>query len=88
MGLGEAEAQQRAIAAQVRQLITLNRQPKDGDVAYNFVDGKAVKRMHVSQRQQDGLVRGQLGIARLGDGYEVLPRNALEKIRERMPEVR
>ena len=36
----KAEAERKAIAAQVRQLVEMNRQPRDeGDITYSFTDG-------------------------------------------------
>lgn len=74
---------QRAIAAQIRQMIEQNRQPRKGDVAYNFVDDKRVKKILVSQTVVDQIERGQLAIVRLDDGYELIPARVAAKIRER-----
>lgn len=75
---------QRAIAAQIRQLIETHRQPRgDSSVAYNFTDGKLIKKILVSQLLVDQIQRGQLAIVRLDDKYELIPARAAEKIRER-----
>jgi hypothetical protein len=74
---------QRAIAAQIRQMIENNRQPRKGDVAYNFVDDKRVKKILVSQAMIDQIERGQLAIVRLDQSYELIPARVAEKIRER-----
>lgn len=76
----DAIAQQKAIQAQIKQLISLNKLPKDGDIAYNFTDGKTIKKIHVAQKLVDQLSRGQLAIAKLNDGYEVVPAVVAEKI--------
>ncbi|HQQ63302.1 MAG TPA: DUF2058 domain-containing protein [Pseudomonadales bacterium] len=77
---------QRAIVAQIRQLIENNRQGRgDASVAYNFADGKLVKKILVSQQLVDQVQRGQLAIVRLDDKYELIPMRAAEKIRERDP---
>lgn len=75
---------QRAIVAQIRQLIENNRQSRgDGSVAYNFADGKLVKKILVNQKLVDQIQRGQLAIVRLDEKYELIPVRAAEKIRER-----
>lgn len=76
----DALAQQKAIQAQIKQLISLNKLPKDGDIAYNFKDGTTIKKVHVSQKLVDQLSRGQLAIAKLDNGYEVVPAVVAEKI--------
>ncbi len=74
---------QRAIAAQIRQLIERNRVSRGGDVTYNFADGKLIKKMQVNQKLSEQIQRGQLAIVRLDDGYELIPAAAAAKIRER-----
>jgi uncharacterized protein YaiL (DUF2058 family) len=75
------EAERRAVQAQVRQLIELNRLPRDdGEVGYNFQDGTAIKKIFVSQEVHDKLARGLLAIARLDDQYQVIPSVVAEKI--------
>ena len=80
----KAEADQRAIAAQIRQLIESNRQSADpAEIPYNFTDGNTVKRIHVDERLQRQLTRGQLAIVRFDDGYALVPKPVAEKIRQR-----
>ena len=74
-------AGRRAIQAQVRQLIELNRVPQDdGELGYHFQDGKAIRKIFVTEALHDKLARGLLAIARLDDGYEVIPSAVAEKI--------
>jgi uncharacterized protein YaiL (DUF2058 family) len=78
-----AELEQKAIAAQVRQLIENHRQPKgagSNDVEYNFTDGKLIKKMRVSPLVLEQIARGILAVVKLGDGYEVVPRVVADKI--------
>lgn len=80
----KAEQDAKAIVAQIKQLITTHRQPKDrGDVAYNFADGGKVKKMYISAILQQRLGNGQLAIVRLNDGYELVPAIIAEKIAQR-----
>ena len=78
------EAEHKAIAAQVRQLIEMNRQPlDDGDIGYSFSDGKLIKRMHVTGQQLKQLGNGRLCIVKLDEQYELIPTLVAEKIRLR-----
>ena len=75
------EAGRREIQAQVRQLVELNRLPRDhGEVDYNFQDGTAIRKILVTEEIRDKLGRGLLAIARFDDGYEVIPSVVAEKI--------
>lgn len=74
----------KAIAAQIRQIITLNRQAKNtGDVAYNFVDGKKIKTLYVDNATVAHLSQGRLAIVKLDNQYEIVPQSAALKIQSR-----
>jgi uncharacterized protein YaiL (DUF2058 family) len=78
------ELERKAVHAQVRQLIELNRLPRDdGEVGYNFQDGTVVRKIFVSEEIHDKLGRGLLAIVRFDDGYEVIPSVVAEKIKLR-----
>lgn len=78
------ETERKAIAAQIRQLVEMNRQSTDeGEVAYSFTDGTLIKRIHVTERQQKQLGNGHLCIVRLDEQYELIPTTVAEKIRQR-----
>lgn len=79
----EASAQKKAIAAQIQQLITLNKVKRDGDVAYNFADGKKIKKIYVSNELQKQLSFGHLAIVRDGDSYQLVPTGVAQKIAQR-----
>lgn len=77
-------AEHKAIAAQVRQLIEMNRQPRDeGDIPYNFTDGALIKRIHVTVPQRKQLSNGSLCIVKFDEQYELVPTLVAEKIRLR-----
>jgi uncharacterized protein YaiL (DUF2058 family) len=83
----QEKAEQKARAAQVKQLIEASRLPKlTTEDYYNFVDDKKVKRLSVNNLMRDKLSRGSLAIVKHGGGYEVLPREAALKIQEREPQ--
>ena len=75
--------EQKAIAAQIRQLIERHCIARGGDIAWQFTDGKRVKKIRVSEPQQYQLVHGQVAIVRRGDDYELVPAVVAEKIRQR-----
>jgi uncharacterized protein YaiL (DUF2058 family) len=78
------EAEKKAVAAQIKQLIETNRQPKEeGDTPFNFADGSTVKRLYLSDRVRERIVRGQLAIVRLEGRYELVPPEIADKIRQR-----
>ena len=82
----DAAAKQRAIMAQIVQMVQLNRQSKGaGDIAYNFTHDTKIKRVHVSSAVQGHLVAGRLVIICQGDTAELVPKVIADKIAERDP---
>lgn len=80
----DEQALRKAIAAQIKQLIETSRiARRGGDIAYNFTDGKKIKKLYVDATQQRQLSAGQIAIAKLGDHYELVPKAVAEKIRQR-----
>lgn len=80
----KAEAEHKAIAAQVNQMIEANRIADiEGDVAYKFADNAVIKTLYLTPTLQQQLVRGQIAIARLGEDYALIPAKAAAKIMER-----
>jgi len=78
------EAERKAIAAQIKQLIETNRvEDRDGEIAYNFTDANVVKRIYVSEQVHKHLSNGRLAIARLDEAYELVPVPVAEKIGQR-----
>jgi len=79
-------AEQNAIAAQIRQLIEMNRiDDNDGEIGFNFTDGNTVQRLYVTEKLRDQLVRGGLAIAKLEGRYDLVPAAVAEKIKLRDP---
>ena len=80
----KAEAERKAIAAQVRQLVEMNRQSRDdADIDYSFTDGTLIKRIAVTGTQLKQLANGRLCIIRLDEQYELIPTLVAEKIQQR-----
>ena len=78
----QERAHEKAIAAQIVQLIERHRiaPPARGEVGYQFVDGKKIKKLHVDAEQQRQLERGQIGIVRLAEHYALVPAPIAAKI--------
>lgn len=82
------EAEQKAVLAQIKQLITINRQAKnDGEVVLNFTDDNKIKRLYVSDKTQKAVTKGKLAVVRFEDGYELVPTPVADKISERDEQV-
>jgi uncharacterized protein YaiL (DUF2058 family) len=86
----KAAADEKAIAAQIKQLIQMNRVAKGGGelLGYNFTDGKHIKKILVSADIQKQLERGRLAIVRfdnagITDNYELVPAVVADKISQR-----
>ncbi len=80
----DAQARQKAIVAQIAQMVQQNRQSKGhGDIAYNFTHGTKIERIFVSAAVREHLVAGRLVIVVLGGQVELVPRVIADKIAER-----
>jgi uncharacterized protein YaiL (DUF2058 family) len=80
----DAAATQKAIAAQIAQMVQKNRQAKGaGDIAYNFTHGTKIERIYVSAAVQAHLMAGRLVIVCLGGVTELVPKVIADKIAER-----
>lgn len=80
----DAAARQKAIVAQIAQMVQKNRQSKgNGDIAYNFTHGSKIERIYVSAEVQAHLMAGRLVIVCQGGTTELVPRVIADKIAER-----
>ncbi|WP_018981456.1 DUF2058 domain-containing protein [Salinimonas chungwhensis] len=76
--------EERSIVAQVRQLITINSQPKGkDDVVLNFTDDNVVKRLRVSETVRTQVTQGRLAVVKLDEEYHLVPMPVADKIAER-----
>lgn len=71
------------LGAQARQIIEDKKVPRSGEIEYRFTADGAIRSLLVNEELRSKLSAGALVIARLGDRYEVLPRMAGHKVRER-----
>ena len=82
----KAEREKKEIAAQIRQMIEQSRLDRQhGDVPFQFVQDKKVKKAYVTSKQQNQLERGQIAIVAQGDSFELVPTVVAEKLRQRDP---
>ena len=82
-----AVAEEKAIAAQIRQLIESNKQALGKPViSFNFSDNGAIKKLEVSNEIHRHLTNGKLAIAREDNHYALVPKAVAEKIMQRSDE--
>ena len=79
------EAERRAIAAQIRQIVELNRITERGDVEFRFTEGSAIRTLMLREPQRRALVAGSLAVVALDGRHDLVPRKVAEKIAERDP---
>ena len=80
----DAAATQKAIVAQIAQMVQQNRQSKGaGDIAYNFTRDNKIERLYVSAAVKAHIVAGRLVIVCQGGTAELVPRIIADKIAER-----
>ncbi len=77
-------AEQKAIQAQIKQLVEINKIDRGGgEVAYQFVDQKKIKKIYVAKKLVDQLALGQIAVTKLDGRYELVPKVVAEKIAQR-----
>jgi len=82
----QAQTEIRALAAQVRQLIEMNRIAiDDGEVPYNFSDNGVVRKVTVTPDQHARIAAGRIAIVRFDNQYALVATPVAEKIAERDP---
>lgn len=72
---------EKAKQAELKQILQSNQlKGFEGELMFNFADGKQVKTLHVNAKTQKGLTNGRIRIARLGGAYVLIPDTAVEKV--------
>jgi uncharacterized protein YaiL (DUF2058 family) len=79
----KAQARTAELRAQARQIIQDRKVPRSGESEYRFTADGAIRTLLVNEDLRRQLASGALVIARLDERYELLPRAAAEKVRER-----
>ncbi|MFT4676581.1 MAG: hypothetical protein ACJAX5_003209 [Patiriisocius sp.] len=82
----QEKAQAKALQAQVRQLVDMNRQREKGDVAYNFTEDKKVKKIYISAKNKKQINQGFLAIVKYDEDYQLVPEGVARKIMQRLPD--
>ncbi len=83
----QEKAQRRARAAELRQLVEQLRVPRpESDEYYNFVDGGRIRRLQITPELRARLAVGTVAIVRYDGRYDLVPADAVERIRERHAE--
>ncbi len=79
----KAQARTAELRAQARQIVADRKVPRSGEIEYRFTVDGAIRTVLVNDELKKKLVAGALVIARVDDRYELLPRVAADKVRER-----
>ena len=76
-----AESDKKALRRKIQELVQSGRlNHPQADVAYNFVKGKRIKRIYVTQTQRAELTAGAIVIAALDGDHHLLPRRVAEEL--------
>lgn len=78
-------AKEKALAAQIKQLISSNSKREDGEVAYNFTDQNKIKKIYISEVNKTQLNKGYLAIVKSDDHYDLVPEVVARKLESRNP---
>jgi len=81
----QAKNEQKAVAAQIRQIVHANRLPREegDDTLFNFVVQGKVRKIYVNQETRERISTGKLAIVELDGQYDLIPSNLVEKLRKR-----
>lgn len=84
----QIKEERRALKLQISDIVGRRRHARrDGEIAYNFVDGKKVKHIYVTAQQRDAIGAGRMDIVRHGNGHEVVDADVAAKLRALDPKV-
>ncbi len=81
----KAQARTAELRAQARQIVQDRKVPRTGESEYRFTADGAIRTLLIDADLRKKLAAGVLVIARLDARYELLPRAAADKVRERDP---
>jgi len=82
-----AIAEEKAVLAQIKQLVEVNKQPLGKpSVSFNFSDNGAIKKLEVSNEIHKHLTNGLLAVSKQGNSYALVPKAIAEKINLRSTE--
>ncbi len=76
-----AESAKKTLRRKIQELVQSGRlNHPDADLVYNFVKGKRIKRIYVTQAQRAQLTAGAIVIAALDGDHHLLPRPVAEQL--------
>jgi uncharacterized protein YaiL (DUF2058 family) len=79
-----AIAEEKAVLAQIKQLIEVNRQPLGKpSISFNFSDNGAIKKLEVSNEIHKHITNGLLAISKLAGNYVLIPKAIADKVKLR-----
>ncbi len=78
-----AQARGNELRAQVRQIVDSHKVKREGEIPYGFTDAGKIRTVLVNEALRAQLAKGVLVIARLDQGYQLLPRAAAAMVYER-----
>lgn len=82
----EALVKQKAIVAQIKQLIEMNKANlSEGELTYNFEDGHLIKHIFVSKQLHEQISQGKYAIVKFEEFYSAVPSVVALKIKDRDP---
>jgi len=79
----KAQARTAELRAQARQIVHDRKVRRSGESEYRFTEGGAIRTLLLNEDLRRKLSSGVLVIVRIDERYELLPRPAAEKVRER-----
>ena len=83
-----ANAKRKELNAQIKQLLTKNREPQDDNgIAYNFEQDNKLRRVYVAEPIRKKIINGQLAIVKYKKRYEIVGIEIARKIKDRDPSV-
>jgi len=82
--LKNEEQDKKAIQAQIKQLIQTNKiECQNGEIGFQFIVNKVIKKLYIDAEQQTYLQRGRLAITQLNEDFYLVPKEVAEKITQR-----
>lgn len=77
--------EEKTLRANIVQMINQHQiTDTQGDIEYRFVDDSKIKKINITQKLFDQIVAGHVSIARLEEGYALLPRPLADRINEKL----
>ncbi len=79
----DAQAQAKAIKAQIVELVSLNRIGERGDTEFRYEHNSKIKTLNLPNDIREQLIKGVFNIVCVNEQYDIVPRTVANKIAER-----